>query len=69
MCAGAGFDWVCIDGEHAPFDLRTILHNLQAIQSHDVPAIVRIPAADPCFNQAITGCRSAKHFGTDDRIR
>ncbi len=47
MCAGAGFDWVCIDGEHAPFDLRTILHNMQAIQSHNVPAIVRIPAADP----------------------
>jgi len=47
MCAGAGFDWVCIDGEHAPFDLRTILHNMQAIQSYNVPAIVRIPAADP----------------------
>jgi len=47
ICAGAGFDWICIDGEHAPFDLRTILHNMQAIQSYDVPAIVRIPSADP----------------------
>ncbi len=47
MCAGAGFDWICIDGEHAPFDLRTILHNMQAIQSYAVPAIVRIPSADP----------------------
>lgn len=47
MGAGAGFDWICIDGEHAPFDLRTILHNMQAIQSHNVPAIVRIPTADP----------------------
>ncbi len=47
ICAGAGFDWICIDGEHAPFDLRTILHNMQAIQSYKVPAIVRIPSADP----------------------
>ncbi len=47
ICAGAGFDWICIDGEHAPFDLRTTLHNMQAIQSHNVPTIVRIPAADP----------------------
>lgn len=47
ICAGAGFDWVCIDGEHAPFDLRTILHNMQAIQSYEVPAIVRVPTADP----------------------
>ncbi len=47
ICAGAGFDWITIDGEHAPFDLRTILHNMQAIQSHGVSAVVRIPAADP----------------------
>jgi len=46
ICAGAGFDWVCIDGEHAPFDLRTMLHNMQAIQLHEVPAIVRIPSVD-----------------------
>lgn len=47
ICAGAGFDWICIDGEHAPYDLRTILHNMQAIQAHQVPAIVRIPTVDP----------------------
>lgn len=47
ICAGAGYDWICIDGEHAPYDLRTILHSTQAIQLHEVPAIVRIPSADP----------------------
>lgn len=47
LCAGAGFDWVCIDAEHAPFDLPGIVQNMQAIQAHDVPAIVRIPSADP----------------------
>jgi len=60
ICAGAGFDWVCIDGEHAPFDLRTILHNMQAIQLHQVPAIVRIPNADPILIKQLleTGVQS-----------
>ena len=47
ICAGAGFDWVVIDGEHAPFDLRTILHHLQAMSRYDVSPIVRIPEANP----------------------
>ena len=47
ICAGAGFDWVCIDGEHSPFSFDSILQNLLAIQSHNVTSIVRIPSADP----------------------
>ena len=31
--AGCGFDWLLIDGEHAPNDVRSILHQLQAIAS------------------------------------
>lgn len=49
ICAGAGFDWVLIDAEHTIFDLRTILHHLQAIAAHQVPAIVRPPSSDPVF--------------------
>ena len=30
ICAGAGFDWLMIDGEHAPNDIRSILAQLQA---------------------------------------
>ena len=33
LAANAGFDWLLIDGEHAPNDLRSILHQLQAIAS------------------------------------
>ena len=33
VSATAGFDWLLIDGEHAPNDLRSILHQLQAIAS------------------------------------
>ena len=31
--AGTGYDWLLVDGEHAPNDLRSILHQLQAIAS------------------------------------
>lgn len=44
VCAGAGYDWLLVDGEHAPNDIPTILAQLQAVgrgRSHPVvrPAI------------------------------
>jgi 4-hydroxy-2-oxoheptanedioate aldolase len=33
ILAGAGYDWLLIDGEHAPNDLRSTLAQLQAIAS------------------------------------
>lgn len=47
ICAGAGFDWICIDAEHSPFSMDSILSQIRAIQSHDVSAILRLPSADP----------------------
>ena len=47
ILAGAGFDFVLIDGEHAPFDLRSILHQLQAMSKYDVSTLVRPPSGDP----------------------
>lgn len=41
IVAGAGFDWLVIDGEHAPNDLRSIMAQLQVIQGSPSPAIVR----------------------------
>jgi 4-hydroxy-2-oxoheptanedioate aldolase len=46
ICAGAGFDWLLIDGEHAPNDLRSILGQLQAIAPYPSQAIVRPPIGD-----------------------
>ena len=43
LCAGAGFDWLLIDGEHAPNDLRSILGQLQAIAPSASHPIARIP--------------------------
>lgn len=41
ICAGAGFDWLLIDGEHAPNDVRSILAQLQAIAPYASHPIVR----------------------------
>ncbi|MFT5115642.1 MAG: 4-hydroxy-2-oxoheptanedioate aldolase [Parasphingorhabdus sp.] len=41
ICAGAGFDWLVIDGEHSPIDLQQMLAHLQAVAPYDVAPIVR----------------------------
>lgn len=46
ICAGAGFDWLLIDGEHGPNDLRSILAQLQAIEPYPSQAVVRPPQGD-----------------------
>ena len=44
--ATAGFDWLLIDGEHGPYDLRTILSVLRAIAPYPAQPVVRIPNHD-----------------------
>ena len=39
--AGAGFDWLLIDAEHGPFDLKSVMAHLQAVEPYPVSAIVR----------------------------
>ncbi|MFK7957115.1 MAG: aldolase/citrate lyase family protein [Lysobacterales bacterium] len=41
MMACAGFDWLVIDHEHGPFELRDVLHHLQAMAPYTVAPIVR----------------------------
>jgi 4-hydroxy-2-oxoheptanedioate aldolase len=44
ICAGAGFDWLLIDGEHSPNDLRSILQQAQVIAGYPGShAIARVP--------------------------
>lgn len=47
IVAGAGFDWLLIDGEHAPNDLRSVLAQIQAMAGHPTHPVVRIPIGDP----------------------
>jgi 4-hydroxy-2-oxoheptanedioate aldolase len=55
ILAGTGYDWLLVDGEHAPNDVRSVLHQLQAIASAasalppGTPAphpIARVPVGD-----------------------
>ena len=55
LCATAGFDWLLVDGEHGPNDLRSMLATLQAIASaasdskltpYPSQPVVRIPHGD-----------------------
>ena len=41
LLATTGFDWLLIDGEHAPNDPRSVLPQLQAIAPYPVHPIVR----------------------------
>ena len=41
ICAGAGFDWLLIDAEHSPNELRTIMQQLQAVAPYSASPIVR----------------------------
>ena len=44
--ATTGFDWLLIDGEHAPNDLRSTLAQLQAVAPYPSHPIVRPPIGD-----------------------
>lgn len=41
LAANAGFDWLLIDGEHAPNDLRTLLGQLQAVAPYASQPVIR----------------------------
>ena len=41
IVATAGFDWLLIDGEHGPNDLRSIIAQLQALAPYPVRPVVR----------------------------
>jgi 4-hydroxy-2-oxoheptanedioate aldolase len=47
ICAGAGFDWLLVDGEHAPNGLPDVLAQAQAIAAYPGShAIARLPVGD-----------------------
>ena len=53
ILAGTGYDWLLIDGEHAPNDLRSVLGQLQAVASatsalagRGSHPVVRVPVGD-----------------------
>lgn len=54
ICAGAGFDWLLIDGEHAPNDINSILAQLQVIAAYPGShAIARVPMGHGHVGEAL----------------
>ncbi|MCS2608297.1 HpcH/HpaI aldolase family protein [Halomonas dongshanensis] len=49
IIAGTGFDWLLIDGEHAPNTLPTILAQLQAVAAYPTAPVVRCVNHDPAL--------------------
>lgn len=47
IVAGAGFDWIVIDGEHAPNDITTLLPQLQAMRGGTAEPVFRVPWNEP----------------------
>lgn len=48
ICAGVGYDWLLLDGEHAPNTLTTILSQLQVIAGYASAPVVR-----PAWNDMV----------------
>ncbi|QNA85506.1 HpcH/HpaI aldolase/citrate lyase family protein [Sphingomonas sp. So64.6b] len=49
ICAGAGFDWLLFDGEHAPQTAQTLVAQLQACAPYSLHPIARVPVGEPAF--------------------
>jgi len=49
IVAGAGFDWLLIDHEHAPFELSDVMSHLRAIEPYPVAPLVRPVSAEPAL--------------------
>ncbi|GGX80768.1 2,4-dihydroxyhept-2-ene-1,7-dioic acid aldolase [Litchfieldella qijiaojingensis] len=47
VLATTGFDWLLIDGEHAPNTLPSLLAQLQAVAAYDTAAVVRLVDHNP----------------------
>ncbi len=53
LCAGAGFDWLLIDGEHSPNDVPSMLATLQAVAPYPGHAVCRVPMGHGHVGQAL----------------
>lgn len=49
VVADAGFDFLLIDAEHGPNDVRSVLAQLQALAAYPVSPVVRPPHGDPAL--------------------
>jgi len=46
FCALAGFEWVLIDAEHGPIDVRTCEEMVRSAETYGIVPVVRVPTND-----------------------
>lgn len=47
VLAGAGYDWLLVDGEHSPNDLLSIIDQHRAASAYETEVVVRMRSHDP----------------------
>ena len=47
VVAQSGFDWICIDMQHAYMGFETLVNMLAVVTPHETPSIVRVPWNEP----------------------
>ncbi len=55
----SGFDWVCVDTQHGPIGIETMLSMLQALDAAGVPALVRVARNDASLIGYALDCGAA----------
>lgn len=60
LLAGTGFDWLVIDGEHAPNDVQTMLAQLQALAAGTATPVIRVPSDETWLIKQVLdiGCQT-----------
>ena len=58
--AGTGFDWLVIDGEHAPNDLPRLVEQLQALKGGTAEPVIRLPIGETWLIKQVLdiGCQT-----------
>jgi 4-hydroxy-2-oxoheptanedioate aldolase len=71
ICAGAGFDWLLLDGEHAPNDIPLLLAQLQACMGSQVEPVIRVPNGDVVIIKQVLdiGARTLLVPMVEDRVQ
>lgn len=59
VAASSDLDWIVVDTEHAPADLRSMLAQLQAAEAHDCSAVVRVYDNDQALIKRVLDCGAA----------
>ena len=67
LLAGAGFDWLLIDGEHGPNDIPLIASQLAAMARHPAHAVVRLVTGEPwLIKQALDVGAQSRQVGEQE---